>query len=127
MRPGRSLIHSRLLQGIRGYEHSHPHVDIALFEPDHRDPELFVANTFSYSARRHLAEHAYQSTRADLRMRRRELGLMFARHGIHLNDDVLDDTSRRLVRGRAPRGATQGVAAPAARRRAGTARSSSPA
>lgn len=97
----RSLIHSRLLQGIRGYESSHPHVDIALFEPDHRDPELFVANTFSYSARRHLAEHAYQSTRADLRVRRRELGRMFARHGIRLKDEVLDDTSRRLVRGRA--------------------------
>jgi predicted acylesterase/phospholipase RssA len=107
----RSLIHSRLLQGIRGYEQSHPHVDIALFEPDHRDPELFIANTFSYSARRHLAEHAYQSTRADLRMRRRELGQMFARHGIRLNDEVLDDTSRRLVKGRPTRaGASHGLA-----------------
>jgi len=93
----RSLIHSRLVQGMKGYETSHPNVDIALFEPDHRDPELFSANTFSYSARRHLAEHAYQSTRADLRTRRRALGQMFARHGITLDDAVLDDRSRRLV------------------------------
>ncbi len=108
----RSLIHSRLLQGIQAYETSHPDVDIALFEPDHRDPELFVANTFSYSARRHLAEHAYQSTRADLRTRRRDLGRMFARHGIRLDDAVLDDTTRRLVRQPAARAAAVRPARP---------------
>ena len=32
-------------------------------EPDPRDAELFLANTFSYSQRRALAEHAYQRTR----------------------------------------------------------------
>jgi predicted acylesterase/phospholipase RssA len=93
----RSLIHSRLELGLQGYRLSHPHVDIAAFEPDHRDPELFGANTFSYSARRRLAEHAYQSTRAHLRTRRRTLRRMLARHGIGLDDRVLDDTARRLV------------------------------
>ena len=48
-------------------------VDIALFEPDRRDPEMFGANTFSYSARRQRPEHAYQSTRS-LRAQRGALG-----------------------------------------------------
>ncbi len=95
----RSLIHSRLELGIQGYGLSHPGVDIALFEPDHRDPEMFGANTFSYSARRQLAEHAYQSTRNSLRRRRRALREMLARHGVDLADTVLDDSSRRLVTG----------------------------
>ena len=64
---------------------------------EYRDPELFNANTFSYGARRHLAEHAYQTTRADLRLRRRALRHMFERHGIGIDDAVLDDTSRHLV------------------------------
>ena len=93
----RSLIHSRLELGMTGYGLSHPHVDIALFEPDHRDPEMFGANTFSYSARRQLAEHAYQSTRKNLRTRRRALHALFEAHGIGLDDAVLDDASRRLV------------------------------
>src|SRR6516225_8561415 len=93
----RSLIHSRLELGMTGYGLSHPHVDIALFEPDHRDPEMFSANTFSYSARRQLAEHAYQSTRKTLRTRRRALHAMFEPHGIVIDDAVLDDPSRRLV------------------------------
>ena len=93
----RSLIHSRLELGVAGYGLSHPEVDIALFEPDHRDPEMFGANTFSYSARRQLAEHAYQSTRKNLRTRRRALHAMFEPHGIAIADRVLDDPSRRLV------------------------------
>ena len=93
----RSLIHSRLELGMTGYGLSHPGVDIALFEPDNRDPEMFGANTFSYSARRHLAEHAYQSTRKNLRTRRRALHAMFESHGIAIADKVLDDPARRLV------------------------------
>ena len=93
----RSLIRSRLELGLHGYAASHPHVDIALFEPDRRDPAMFGANTFSYSARRQVAEHAYQATRANLRTRRRSLHAMFERHGVTLDDAVLDDPTRRLV------------------------------
>lgn len=96
----RSLIHSRLEAGMKGYETSHPGIDIVLFEPDHRDPELFMANTFGYSQRRALAEHAYQRTRADLRSRRSVLGATLARHGLALDDAVLDDDRRVLVRHR---------------------------
>lgn len=93
----RSIIHSRMELGIKGYERAYPDTDILLFEPDHRDPELYLANTFSYAQRRHLAEHAYQQTRAMLRSRRAAFSARLARHGITLNNDVLDDPKRRLV------------------------------
>lgn len=93
----RSLIHSRLELGMKGYETSHPDTDIVLFEPDRLDPEMFFANVFSYANRRALAEHAYQQTRADLRSRRGSLGPVLKRHGLALNDAVLDDPRRVLV------------------------------
>ena len=96
----RSLIHSRLELGLKGYEARHPDTDIVLLEPDHRDPEMFLANTFGYSQRRVMAEHAYQHTRAHLRSHRSLLGAVLARHGLALDDAVLDDTRRHLVKRR---------------------------
>ncbi|MEN9628670.1 MAG: hypothetical protein RJA10_1897 [Pseudomonadota bacterium] len=93
----RSLIHSRLELGMQGYETSHPDTDILLFEPDQRDPEMFLANTFAYSQRRQLAEHAYQQTRADLRSRRSHVAATLAAHGLSLDHAVLDDPHRHLL------------------------------
>lgn len=93
----RSMIHSRMELGMKHYERAYPDTDIVLIEPDHRDPELYLANTFSYSQRRALAEHAYQQTRALLRQRRTSLTGKFARHGIQLRQDLLDDPKRHLV------------------------------
>ena len=93
----RSLIHSRLELGLKGYGVSHPATDILLFEPDHRDPEMFLANTFSVSQRRMLAEHAYRRTRELLRSRRSTFAAQLAPHGVTLNEAALDDDSRRLV------------------------------
>ncbi|WP_201494315.1 patatin-like phospholipase family protein [Rubrivivax sp. A210] len=107
----RSLIHSRLEIGLKGYEASHPGTDILLFEPDHRDPEMFLANTFGYAGRRAMAEHAYQQTRADLRSRRGELRSRLARLGLALDEAALDDPARRLLprgRGHKPRGTRAG-------------------
>jgi predicted acylesterase/phospholipase RssA len=99
----RSLIHSRLELGMKGYAQTHPQTDILLFEPDHRDAELFLANTFSWSQRRALAEHAYQRTREMLRSQRSTIAKQLAPHGITLDHAVLDDAERRLI-GRARRG-----------------------
>ncbi len=93
----RSLIHSRLALGMRGYERSHPEVDIVLFEPNHRDAAMYLANTFSVSQRRQLAEHAYQQTRAMLRAKRSTLSAKLARHGVTINWPALEDSSRRLI------------------------------
>ncbi len=87
----RSMIHSRLALGMKHYERAYPGTDIVLIEPDHRDPELYLANTFSYRQRRHLAEHAFQQTRQMLRSRKTGLAAKLARHGITLNHAVLDD------------------------------------
>jgi len=92
----RSLIHSRMVLGLKSYEQAYPNTDIVLIEPDHRDPELFLANTFSYSQRRHLAEHAYQQTRQLLRSRQTGLSNKLAYHGITLNHAALDDKQRHL-------------------------------
>jgi len=93
----RSMIHSRMELGMKNYERAYPNTDILLIEPDHRDPELYLANTFSYGRRRQLAEHAYQQTRSMLRSRRTSLGAKLLRHGIHLDVDVLEDARRHLV------------------------------
>jgi predicted acylesterase/phospholipase RssA len=107
----RTLIHSRLELGMKGYESSHPGTDILLFEPDHRDGALFLANTFGYGQRRALAEHAYQRTRADLRSRRGTLGAVLTRHGLTLDDAVLDDKQRHLLRPRKHRSGTRAAQA----------------
>ncbi len=93
----RSLIHSRLELGMRNYARSHPNSDIVFFEPDHRDAELFLANTLSYRHRRELAEHAYQATRTDLLRRAPQLTPVLGKHGLRLDLDQLLDPTRRLV------------------------------
>jgi predicted acylesterase/phospholipase RssA len=93
----RSLIHSRMELGMKNYASQYPDTDIVLIEPDHRDPELYLANTFSYSQRRHLAEHAYQQTRELLRSEAAGLSAKLRWHGIGLNHAALDDTKRRLT------------------------------
>jgi predicted acylesterase/phospholipase RssA len=103
----RTLIHSRLELGMKGYERSHPDTDILLFEPDHRDPEMFLANTFGYSQRRWLAEHAYRQTREQLRAQRPQLAARLARHGLAFDDAVLADHHRTLLRVHARRGTPQ--------------------
>ena len=93
----RSMIHSRMALGMKHYERAYPGTDIVLVEPDHRDPELYLANTFSYGRRRQLAEHAYQQTRAMLRSHRTSIAAKLQRHGIALRMDVLEDPHRHLA------------------------------
>ncbi len=92
----RSMIHSRMELGMKHYERAYPDTDIVLIEPDHRDPELYLANTFSYRQRRHLAEHAFQQTRQMLRSRKTGLSAKLSRHGIHIDHAALDDPKAHL-------------------------------
>jgi NTE family protein len=93
----RTMIHSRMELGMKGYERAYPDTDILLIEPDQRDPQLYLANTFSYSQRRQFAEHAYQQTRRLLRSRRTKFASRMTQHGITLRADVLEDPRRHLV------------------------------
>jgi len=84
--------------GMDRYRAEFPDADVLLFQPTHDDSDMFFTNVFSYSARRRLSEHAYQMTRADLRRRSKALGPILARHDIKLDQAVLADQSRTLVR-----------------------------
>lgn len=99
----RTMIHSRLALGMKQYARAWPGTDIVLLEPDPKDPELFGANPFSYGQRRRLAEHAYQQTRAWLRVREGTLAATLGRHGITLRRELLHDTARVLVAPPRPR------------------------
>lgn len=94
----RSMIHSRLELGMKHYERAYPDTEIILIEPDHRDPELYLANTFSYAQRSQMVEHAYQQTRQMLRSRQTSLSGRLAKFGISLNHDVLGDPKRHLTK-----------------------------
>jgi len=98
----RALIHSRLDLGLKHYARAYPHTDIVLVEPDARDAELHRANTFSYRQRRHMAEHAYQSTRAWLLQQGTPLQARLQRHGLSLDRAALADPRRSLLAAPAP-------------------------
>ncbi len=102
----RAMIHSRMELGMKHYERAYPGTTIVLFEPDHRDPQMFLANTFSYAQRRELAEHAYHATRKTMRSYKTWLAQQLAPHGVRLRLDVLEDEQRRLL---APRQSTARV------------------
>ena len=92
------MIHSRMVLGMKHYERAYPHTDIILIEPDHHDPELYLANTFSYAQRRHLAEHAYQQTRAMLRKDTGDIAAKLERSGVRIDRVAVNDLGKRLIR-----------------------------
>jgi hypothetical protein len=92
----RTFIHSRLSVGMAAYAPRYPGQDVVLFEPPRDDYRMFFSNTLSLSSRQAICEHAYEVTRRDLRARFEELAPVFARHGLPLRRDVLEDASRKL-------------------------------
>ena len=70
--------------------------DVVLLEPRRDDYRMFFTNIFTFSSRKAVAEHAYDATRQDLLRRHDELAPIFARHGLRLRRDVLEDDRRRL-------------------------------
>jgi predicted acylesterase/phospholipase RssA len=92
----RAIIHSRMKVGMEKYRRQYPGADIALFEPDRENADMFFANIFSYSHRKRLCEAAFVSTRQSLLARTAELAPMFARRGIRLDLSRLNDSTRTL-------------------------------
>lgn len=88
----RSIIHSRLHVTMRRYVKDFPDADVLLFEPRRGDEEIFFANIFSYADRDKLTEVAYQTTRSDLLRRYSEISHIFAKHGLALNRQRLDQS-----------------------------------
>ncbi len=87
----RALVHSRMQVGMGQYHQRFSDRDVVLFEPDRGDARMFFTNVFSFADRQRVCEHAYQTTRRDLLQRRELLEPLFARHGIRLRTEALQD------------------------------------
>jgi predicted acylesterase/phospholipase RssA len=87
----RTIIHSRLEVGMAAYGSKYEDADVLLLEPAPDDYLMFFTNIFGFSERRAVCEHAYLSTRRYLLARHEELAPVFARHGIVLRRDVLEE------------------------------------
>lgn len=87
----RTMIHSRLEIGMASYETKFKGADVVLLEPQRDDYLMFFTNIFSFSERRAVCEHAYKAVRRDLLARYDKLAPLFARHGVTLRRDVLEE------------------------------------
>jgi hypothetical protein len=85
--------------GLDKYQKQFERADLMVFEPSSDDVEMFFTNPFSYTMRQRVAEHAYRATLDDLASRYDEVAPIFARHGITLRRDVVDDPGRNLMDG----------------------------
>lgn len=100
----RALIHSRMQIGMRKYDSLYQDAKVVLFEPDRHDSKMFFTSMFKYSNRANVCQHAYQTTRRDLRARADELAPVLAAHGIKLRRRLLEDRGRHFsesLKGRA--------------------------
>jgi predicted acylesterase/phospholipase RssA len=95
----RTMLKSRMQVGLDKYQKSHERADLMVFEPCPDDVEMFFTNPFSYTMRQRVAEHAYRATLDDLSARYDEVAPIFARHGITLRRDIVDDPERSLMEG----------------------------
>jgi len=92
----RALIHSRMKVGMAKYETSYVDRDVVLFEPDTGDSKMFFTNVFSYANREMVCQHAYRTTRRDLWARRARLAPILKRHGVTINEAILQDRDRHF-------------------------------
>ncbi|MBL0030148.1 MAG: patatin-like phospholipase family protein [Rhodanobacteraceae bacterium] len=95
----RTMLKSRMQVGLDKYQKTHERADLLVFEPSPDDVEMFFTNPFSYTMRQRVAEHAYRATLDDLAARYDEVAPIFARHGITLRRDIIDDPERSLMEG----------------------------
>jgi predicted acylesterase/phospholipase RssA len=92
----RAMIHSRMRVGMSKYDSLYPQAKIVLFEPDRHDSRMFFTNVFSYSDRENVCQHAYRTTRRDLRARQAELGSVLSAHGIKIRHGILENPDRHF-------------------------------
>ena len=95
----RTLVHSRMTVGFASYAPRYPDQEVILLEPPRDDYRMFFTNIFSFSSRKSVCEHAYNSTRKLLNERREELEPILESFGMHLRHDLLNDPDRGLWRG----------------------------
>ncbi len=87
----RTLIHSRLVTGLNAYNKSYPDARVVLLEPSKRDYRMFFTNIFTFSGRRVICSDAYKATRRELLKRYEEFAPQFAKVGLELRRDILEE------------------------------------
>jgi predicted acylesterase/phospholipase RssA len=95
----RTMIHSRMVVGMSGYQNRYPGADVVLFEPERSEYGLFFNNIFSFTSRREVCQIGYSATRRDLWRRRAELAPMLRRAGLRLRTELLADPEQDLWSG----------------------------
>lgn len=95
----RTLIHSRMVLGMRAYESRFPQADVVLIEPARDEHEDFFSNIFSFASRRAVCERAYHATRHSLLQRADGIQEMLDRHDLKLDREALADPHRDLWQG----------------------------
>ena len=95
----RTMVHSRLNSGLKNLKREHPGSQVFLFEPSKSEASLFFSSVFSFNARKRVCEQAYQITRADLRVRAKEIEQALSPLGIRVRHDILNDEARSLSTG----------------------------
>jgi NTE family protein len=86
----RTLVHSRMGAGLAAYEALYSDRDVLVFEPRRDDYDMFFTNVFSFSNRKKVCEHAYQSIRSKLFRNRHRIEPILERHGLRLRTEVLE-------------------------------------
>jgi predicted acylesterase/phospholipase RssA len=86
----RTLVHSRMGTGLAAYETRYSDRDVLVFEPRRDDYTMFFTNVFSFSKRKAVVEHAYQSTRRKLLRNRHRIEPILERHGLRLRVEDLE-------------------------------------
>jgi predicted acylesterase/phospholipase RssA len=87
----RTLVHSRMGTGLAAYETRYSDRDVLVFEPRRDDYTMFFTNVFSFSKRKAVVEHAYQSTRRKLLRNRHRIEPILERHGLRLRVEELEE------------------------------------
>jgi len=87
----RTLVHSRMGIGLAAYETRYADRDVLVFEPRRDDYMMFFTNVFSFSKRKAVVEHAYQSTRRKLLRNRHRIEPILERHGLRLRTEILEE------------------------------------
>jgi hypothetical protein len=82
--------------GLAAYETKYTDKDVLVFEPRRDDYEMFFTNVFSFSNRKAVCEHAYQSTRRKLWRNRQRIQPILERHGLRLRVEELENETRDL-------------------------------
>jgi len=92
----RTMVHSRMGAGLAAYETRYADRDVLVFEPRRDDYDMFFTNVFSFSNRKAVCEHAYNSTRRKLWRNRTRIEPILARHELRLRTADLEDQDRDL-------------------------------